>query len=344
VTLRKDIAPTASSALSYSEYGLHTLELCSLFSEEIKPQEVKPSKAPKSAAITVSGTKEAAKASGEDVNQAEPSTDKPTSEEPKAKRPSAKVESVWRKGPPKAIHIPKDGLSAFAPPYSSKPVLIDNRGELQHAQLVRSPIPVIETSEVPKTESVWTRGPPSVVKTETAADVPTSTPDDESRAPAPVRTETQEVEIEPPTPSFSHLNVPASAWTVYSTDSDPAGPWDPAVRHQLPPVPPLPYSQHDFDTKHDPSGLGTYPWGMPMMPVPMMGYEVQAPQYPGGAGVLWTPNGWAVQDAAMKRALNVVEKAVKLGGKGKAKPRGVKSNFRSKSFCSSSIQMSDSVY
>jgi hypothetical protein len=329
----------ASSALSYSEYRLHTFELGSPFSEEIKPQEAKAFKASGSAGVI-----EAAKVSGEVKKAGPASTDKPTSEEPKAKKLPTKIESVWRKGPPKAIHIPKDGLSAFAPPYSSKPVLVDNKGDLQHAQLIRSPIPIIETSEVPKTESAWTKGPPSIVKTEAVADAPTSTPDAESRAPAPVRSETQEVEIEPPTPSFSHLNVPASAWTVYSTDSDPAGPWDPAVRHQLPPVPPLPYSQHDFDTKHDPTGLGTYPWGMPMMPVPMLGYEVQALQYPGGAGVLWTPNGWAVQDAAMKRALNVVEKAVKLGGKGKAKPKGVKSNFRSKSCYSSSIRLYEPVY
>jgi hypothetical protein len=57
-----------------------------------------------------------------------------------------------------------------------------------------------------------------------------------------------------------------------------------------------------------PYSTQTYPWGMPMSPVDMNtpGQEGHVPTKPapeGGLGVMWTPAGWAVQDAAMKMAL-----------------------------------------
>jgi hypothetical protein len=61
----------------------------------------------------------------------------------------------------------------------------------------------------------------------------------------------------------------------------------------------------------------------------MRGYESTGPQIPGGPGVLWTPNGWAVQDAAMKKVLTRVEKSAKSSGKGNSKPGGVKGYYRS---------------
>lgn len=253
----------------------------------------------------------------------------------------APIESAWRRGPPKAVHIPKEGLSAFAPPYSAKPVVVGNGGELQQAQAVESPTSNIQTqTSEPSTSkvgpgSVWSKGPPAIVKT-VVVPLPTSDAEVLIDIPTHPQSSSQEVEIQPPTPSFSHLMPPASAWTVYSNDSDPAGPWDPAIRRQrsmeIPAVTHQVHQHKDMDA--------TYPWGMPMMPVPMMGYEAQAPQFPGGAGVLWTPNGWAVQDAAMKRALNVAERAVRSGGKDKIRGRGNKSNYRSKSSHQGLLQQS----
>jgi hypothetical protein len=298
-----------------------------MLSEEIKPTDSK---------LSITEGSETKKTSERAENEKTDSTPVGRPEKVMAKvrkeRP-APIESAWRKGPPKATHITKDGLSAFAPPYSAKPVSVGNGGELQQAQVAHSPAPMIQAptvnSSVTKAEprSVWAKGPPAIIKTVV---VPSPRFEGEIQDENQTRSQatSQEVEIEPPTPSFSHLMPPTSAWTVYSTDSDPAGPWDPAVRRQQSlDIPPIPQHYKHHQKEMD----AAYPWGMPMMPVPMVGYEGQAPQYPGGAGVLWTPNGWAVQDAAMKRALNVAEKAVRLGGNVKLKARGNKSNYRSES-------------
>ncbi|WWC87679.1 uncharacterized protein L201_002570 [Kwoniella dendrophila CBS 6074] len=72
---------------------------------------------------------------------------------------------------------------------------------------------------------------------------------------------------------------------------------------------------------------GTYPWGMPMSPLP--GYkDPSVPIIPGGLGVIWTPAGWAVQDAAMKNALRSAEVKAKYGED--IKRRTAKNYFRTK--------------
>lgn len=130
---------------------------------------------------------------------------------------------------------------------------------------------------------------------------------------------------------------PISAWTNYSNDSDPAGPWDPAQKSPEYPT----YQQYDYgyaSPEQQPMGA-MYPWGIPMTPMPMSGYQAATPHIPGGPGVLWTPNGWAVQDAAMKKVLGRVERHSKASGRG-SKPGGVKGYYRSESsFASGGIKL-----
>lgn len=167
--------------------------------------------------------------------------------------------------------------------------------------------------------------------------------------------------LETPVPLGAQtLTIPhRSAWgglgsATSATDSDPATPWDPALRaarmrdmegdevEELPVTQQSmaygePYTYGGYDpTTHAPWSAGpdfgdgatryygsdaqaqdgaqypystqTYPWGMPMSPVDMNtpGQEGHVPTKPapeGGLGVMWTPAGWAVQDAAMKMSL-----------------------------------------
>lgn len=234
----------------------------------------------------------------------------------KKERPGP-IQSAWRKGPPKA----RDGLSAFAAPYSSQPVLVDVKGEIQPVELV---VPVSIVDANPGSESAWSKGPPLLLKTAPAPSISTETTSTEVS-----EVNSQEIEILPPTPSFAHLMPPISAWTNYSNDFDPAGAWDPAQKSPEYPN----YQQYDYGYNSPPQhqSIGAmYPWGIPMTPMPMSGCQSSAPQIPGGPGVLWTPNGWAVQDAAMKKVLGRVEKYSRAPGRG-TKPGGVKGYYRSES-------------
>jgi hypothetical protein len=258
------------------------------------------------------GTKSEAKAEKTDIKKSDESTKAETAKA-KKERP-APIQSAWRKGPPKA----RDGLSAFAAPYSSQPVLVDVKGEIQPIEII-APVQIIETSA--GSESAWSKGPPLLVKTAPAPSITTDASSTEASETPP-----QEIEILPPTPSFAHLMPPISAWTNYSNDSDPAGAWDPAQKSPEYPT----YQQYDHgygSPQQQPMGA-MYPWGIPMTPMPMSGYQSSAPHIPGGPGVLWTPNGWAVQDAAMKKVLGRVEKFSKAPGRG-SKPGGVKGYYRS---------------
>ena len=92
----------------------------------------------------------------------------------------------------------------------------------------------------------------------------------------------------------TQLAVPFSAVSL-RTESDPATPWDPAMRaSKLSPVTP------------PETPFPSYPWGMPMSPS-SFGKDDPLGMIPGGPGVMWTPSGWAVQDAAMKHSLRAVE-------------------------------------
>ena len=202
-------------------------------------------------------------------------------------------------------------------------MLVDCKGEIQ--EVVQSPIPIIVESEAgPVAVSAWSKGPPLALQTINESATPTPSSTDEN---------SQEVEILPPTPSFAHLMPPISAWTNYSTDSDPAGPWDPARQKSLE-YPSQGYQQYDYGYNQEaqqqqPMAPSMYPWGIPMTPMPVRGYASSAPQIPGGPGVLWTPNGWAVQDAAMKKVLTRVERSAMSSGKGSSRPGGVKGYYRS---------------
>lgn len=201
---------------------------------------------------------------------------------------------------------------------------MDVKGEIKPVEIVQSPTPIVVVVEAkPGSQSAWSKGPPLVVKT-----TPASAPSIETSSTEEPETPSQEVEILPPTPSFAHLMPPISAWTNYSNDSDPADQWDTARQKSLeyPTYRPYDYGYHQQPA----TAMAMYPWGIPMTPPPMRGFQSQAPHIPGGPGVLWTPNGWAVQDAAMKKVLGRVERSSKVSGKG-VKPGGVKGYYRSKS-------------
>lgn len=255
----------------------------------------------------------------------------------------------------KALEHQRNGLSAFAPPFLSKPLQVDQKGQLKEAvlspRLLNVPSVTGDSAITTSTEgiegkkpkpSAWAKGPPKSLK-------PIKIIEPEPEAP---------VQHDAPISSSGNLLPPVSAYIIH-TESDPATPWDPAVRTQrsmemrmrpssLADIPDgdvdgvggdnytnTQISQsmdmnsdsqdyhYDFDTASQ-SQISetqssvmyptmnffapTYPWGMPMSPLPLPGTGHAQTQGPNsGSGVLWTPAGWAVQDAAMKRVLNSVE-------------------------------------
>lgn len=136
--------------------------------------------------------------------------------------------------------------------------------------------------------------------------------------------------------SASHLAPPQSAISLFDTESDPATPWDPAIRRKkvieaaqaeafkeysdvVFGVPPAFASPIDYPA---PVYAPMYPWGMPMSPAPLPGYDAVMPVTPGGLGVMWTPAGWAIQDAAMKHSQRAAESRTLHGAASKRKPKG----------------------
>ncbi len=131
--------------------------------------------------------------------------------------------------------------------------------------------------------------------------------------------------------SPSHLTVPLSGISRFGTESDPATPWDPAMQRYVEEEQPRPeYGQAVF-TPPSPYGSSpehlapwttpSYPWGMPMSPSTPLDKADPLASIPGGPGVMWTPAGWAVQDAAMKISLKAAEVHVKSGGQTKSKAK-----------------------
>jgi hypothetical protein len=238
--------------------------------------------------------------------------------------------NAWTKARPKAILVPSvkfdieildksaGNLSPFAPPYLENPVQVNTQGELvpEKAFVPSGPAPPPAS-----TVSAWSKGPPTSVKKVTIAEKL-----ENPRSPT----------------SASHLAPPLSAVSLCGTESDPATPWDPAVRARKvaeaaepaslnPEYPawPGPSSFFPVDMPVAPSGAPTYPWGMPMSPVEAPGLQNNLlKSIPGGPGVMWTPAGWAVQDAAMKNALRSAEVKTKYAN---AKRRAPKTYFRSES-------------
>lgn len=152
-------------------------------------------------------------------------------------------------------------------------------------------------------------------------------------------TEAGDQDATPPTSATSCI-LPMSAFT-FNTDSTPGSPLvTPAV--QEPSNALLEYQKTGAPFAHPPNypydsyqnGYGyqplaylmpesTYPWGMPMSPLPLPGYAIDPAisNIPGGPGVLWTPSGWAVQDAAMKQALRAAEIKTKGSDVKQRKPK-----------------------
>ena len=206
-------------------------------------------------------------------------------------------------GPTPAIAVDTSALDkhqkrfcAFAAPYSSTPVRVDTKGDIVSAPAVPEPVgapALFKPKTPPLKSSAWVKGPPISLK---------------------------KVSIVEPSSALSpstHLAPPASAVSMFGTESDPATPWDPALRRNFeadipetsyeslftPPSPFLspPSSQHGL------WGPVSYPWGMPMSPVSPLDERDPLSMIPGGPGVMWTPAGWAVQDAAMKHSLRAAE-------------------------------------
>jgi hypothetical protein len=213
-----------------------------------------------------------------------------------------------------SVEPPKASARSKGPPASLQPSLKIDRKDEQNQETMLSPR-VMNTERPPVTVAVpklteprkvsaWTKWPPiSLKKVSIARNVHPDTP-----------------------ASVLHLAPPQSAFSLFGTESDPATPWYPAVRRQKSEdaaqaaaeftnpeysttefeVPPPFPSPSEFPP---PLYAPSYPWGMPMLPMPMpgSGYESTLPVIPGGLGVIWTPAGWAVQDVAMKHSLRSAE-------------------------------------
>nr|XP_031863128.1 uncharacterized protein CI109_001607 [Kwoniella shandongensis]KAA5530200.1 hypothetical protein CI109_001607 [Kwoniella shandongensis] len=296
--------------------------------------------------------------------------------------------SAWTRALPNNILVPSvkvdssvlgrnhQSLSAFAPPFLQAPIEVGYKGELLPAPPLQSPksprepstpppetkhpqaFPMTPTTTAPPKVNAWSKGPPGALRKVASL-----------RKVAKLESHNggngQELTLKTPT-SATHLVPPASAVSMFGTESDPATPFDPAVQRRkiqemeeeargrittatakpksnlssstttiafeagppLPSSPPYPSMEH-------PGGVQpfiappTYPWGMPMSPV-AIGAGMQdsmIPSIPGGLGVMWTPAGWAVQDAAMKNALRAAEVKSKYVD---AKRRKPKSYFRTR--------------
>ena len=222
---------------------------------------------------------------------------------------------AWKKALPESVLVPavtveglsldrqKRRLSAFAAPYSTAPLRVDEKGQLvSHLQ----PEPIGATNLYkpkmpPARSSVWAKGPPLTLKKVSIVE-----PTNDSTA------------------ARTHLAPPVSAVSMFGTESDPATPWDPAMRRKFEEeensqdlsdavfTPPSPFPSPPIYAPRGPSWQSpAYPWGMPMSPTSPLSDHTALANIPGGPGVMWTPTGWAVQDAAMKHSLRAAEMKAK---------------------------------
>ncbi|WVQ94468.1 hypothetical protein IAU59_001547 [Kwoniella sp. CBS 9459] len=217
-------------------------------------------------------------------------------------------------------------------------------------------IPMAPTPTAPPKSNAWSKGPPPTLRKVASLKKVTITDTEPSSQLATIPDRFSESgELKTPT-SASHLMPPVSAFSMFGTESDPASPFDPVVqRRKMQELEDaltlrqnaLPRSNLSQAISFDvgpisPSGgyprsptpsatfnSSTYPWGMPMSPVFMPGYQDPAiPNIRGGLGVMWTPAGWAVQDAAMKSALRTAEVKTKFGEE--TRRRQAKNYFRTR--------------
>ncbi|WWC99100.1 hypothetical protein V866_005995 [Kwoniella sp. B9012] len=213
-------------------------------------------------------------------------------------------------------------------------------------------IPMEPTITAPPKITAWAKGPPPNLRKVASIKNLSLTPHPRSHEHGNGLTPT----------SASHLMPPVSAVSMFGTESDPASPFDPVVQRRklqeledalkdlpksnlsqrfeqdqgllsLPTLPTSP-SQDCYPAPAAGGNQGnsilnstTYPWGMPMSPLPGHG-DPTVPLIPGGLGVIWTPTGWAVQDAAMMNALRSAEVKARYGED--TKRRTAKNYFRTK--------------
>ncbi|OCF78125.1 hypothetical protein I204_00061 [Kwoniella mangroviensis CBS 8886] len=213
-------------------------------------------------------------------------------------------------------------------------------------------IPMEPTITAPPKITAWAKGPPPNLRKVASIKNLSLTPHPRSHERSSGLTPT----------SANHLMPPVSAISMFGTESDPATPFDPVVQRRklqeledalndlpksnlfqrfehdqgLLPLPIMPTSPsqgyHPAPAAGGNQGNSilnstTYPWGMPMSPLPGHG-DPTVPLIPGGLGVIWTPTGWAVQDAAMKNALRSAEVKARYGED--TKRRTAKNYFRTK--------------
>ena len=160
--------------------------------------------------------------------------------------PVPREHRAWLRAIPKAILVPsvkidshlfekvKEGgtsLSAFAPPFSQRPVEVNEKGDLvdvdsainpgveiaqEPKTLLKPALPInTVTSAIPKSEhtakrSAWSKGPPASLKALKKVSIANLSASS----------------------AGSHLEALPSAYSMFGTESDPATPWDPALRQQ----------------------------------------------------------------------------------------------------------------
>ncbi|WVF66858.1 hypothetical protein IAT40_001601 [Kwoniella sp. CBS 6097] len=237
--------------------------------------------------------------------------------------------------------IDGEGLKAITPPARAKEPLA---------------IPMAPTPTAPPKSNAWSKGPPpNLRKVASLKKVMITDTEPSSQLAIIPDHHAGSGELKTPT-SATHLMPPVSAFSMFGTESDPASPFDPVVqrrkmqeledaltmRQNALPRSNLSQAMSYDATPMSPTGgypmsptssvgLGssTYPWGMPMSPVVIPGYQDPViSSIPGGLGVMWTPAGWAVQDAAMKNALRTAEVKTKFGEE--TRRRQAKNYFRTR--------------
>lgn len=217
-------------------------------------------------------------------------------------------------------------------------------------------------TSAPPESNAWSKGPPALIKKVRSLKKVTIADIGHKRnlsvnLNAPLKTPT----------SAESLAVPMSAMSLW-TESDPATPFDPMTHRKkmleiekeakenghskaisksslgnlASDSSPAPCQVFDPSESFLPFMARAYPWGMPMSPISLGAYhDSLASDVEGGLGVIWTPAGWAVQDAAMKHALRSAEVQLKFENVKRRKP---KSYYRSMSQHPMSFSLTDLMY
>ena len=233
-------------------------------------------------------------------------------------RPPRPASNAWKASNPRSVLAPPiqrrtagedNRLSAFAPPFSRDTVTVDPSGVLvKEAINTLPPLDILlKTPEHGIRKSAWSQGPPASLRRAKGA---SNTP-----------------RLAPPSSTDSHFT---------SMPTTPHAVSDEGILSPISAISPV-------------TPFFVYPWGMPVSPVQMppsrkkrakqasrweKGRKSQSPEAGVDKGwneiaVVWSPAGWAVQDAAMRAAMRGLEGV----WTGKAL-RKTKSYYRSEPFTS----------